>query len=89
VIDPLSFPSMGFDLDSILAGRVRRVDRYIPVNLPLPHVGGSDILSQKIGGGIGYKTEPFFLSYSLDCRGSTLVLQQPLDQEQSRVVECI
>jgi hypothetical protein len=80
---------MGFDLDSKLVDKARRVDRYIPVNLPQRHAGGNGILSQMIGGGIGYMTGLFFPSYLLDYRVSTLGLQLPLDQEQSRVVEYI
>ena len=90
MIDPHSFPYLEFDLGSILEDKVIRVDRYIPVNLPQRHVVDSDILFQMIGGGIGYKIEPFVPSYLLDCRESTLVpLVHHSDRERSKAVECI
>jgi hypothetical protein len=80
---------MGSDSSLRLAGKVIPIDRYIPANLPQRHVGDSGIRCRRSGGGIEYKIVLFFPSYSLDCRVLILVLQLPLDQEQSRAGEYI
>lgn len=90
MIDLHSFPYLGSDLESILADRVVRVDRYIPVNLPQRHVVDSDILSQMIEGDIEYKIILFSPSYSLDYRESTLdPVVHHSDRERNKVGEYI